>query len=188
MFNLSKICWVLFLAVMVLITFATDARATTCLPGPKEDTLSLGRIMRNMGRGFLPAESAALKGVQNPQSVSYDEVMKAISGLVMVRSCLEEAKKFSENQALLPNRAYFMKNESDRADFMKVYLARMEVFGQQVNELREMFELLVSTQGLRLPSTNPFTAIQEKIKLANEHINQSHSKMSCFHTVSKALQ
>lgn len=153
-------------------TFPTESHP--CPPGPNEVRLSIARVMRNLGRFLMAAEATALKGKSRSETVTDDELRKSILGLELAIACGEAAVEL-QNEDLVPAKALQLTG-ADREAYLLAYVERMNVFTDQIRNIKRMFESVLSAPA----DQRSYEDLYERSVEMNDHVNDSHRTLSCW--------
>ncbi|MBO9665982.1 MAG: hypothetical protein J7501_04150 [Bdellovibrio sp.] len=162
---MKAVVLVLSLSVLPLVSVA-------CPLGPKEDHLTISRIMRNFGKGFDKAETVARKA-SDPWDAANDNDFKAgIEGLNMAISCAA-AVLANPTGELLPSKLMLMTDEAQKKELTDAYIYFMEDFKEGLTEYRDLL-----TQNLaKKPEERDFAAIIHMNEQMNKRINKAHKSL-----------
>lgn len=154
-----------------LTIFLFSYSLIACPIGPKEDHLTIQRVMRNFGKFSMDAESICITGQSNPSSISDDQLSKAMTKLDTVVACAEAVIAHPEGD-LLPA-GYDDLNPSDRADMIKKLVGFMSDF----KTLNVQFKSLLLDQLQKPIQSREYKTCYEFDKKYNELIDRAHKEV-----------
>lgn len=159
------------LKAVIVVLLLPMTFADACPLGKGEEHLTVQRVMRNLGRFMLAADSAALKG-QNPHDkVSDTALAKSIADLDIVLSCTQAVIQ-SPTGPLLPGCTSALSGQAYE-NYVSSYVRLMKDFEVATLDYQNMFRaLLALPEGKR----NFSTIYQQSQKIENM-VNEAHKEL-----------
>lgn len=128
-----------FLLVMAsVVLFGLSAGAQSCPVPAGDDTLTLSGIMRNFGRGLLPADKAVQRGMMDAPDVTDAQLAEAIAGIRMVETCAQMAHD-DQSGALWPTHSKELSG-NELKDYLETFRFYMAAFVQSLGAYSAEFE------------------------------------------------
>lgn len=169
MFRAHLVVLLVLVSLLPLLLFGIDAQA--CPLGKGEEHLTVQRVMRNLGRFMLTADSAALKGMNPHDKVTDTTLTKSIEDLNLVLSCTQAAIQ-SPKGPLLPNCTQALTAEAF-TNYVTSYVRLMKDFEIEVLEYQKMFRAL-----LALPeSQRNYSAVYQQSQKIENLVNSAHKEL-----------
>ena len=119
--------------LLALIPLASPA----CPLGPKEETLTLARVMRNFGRYLNPADLAVFHGRGSPEAVPDSELRAVVDNLKLAESCARIASE-DRGGTLYPSKADSLSGAA-RDAYLNLFWSRMRDFLAGLEEYERLF-------------------------------------------------
>jgi hypothetical protein len=142
----------------------------SCPLGPGETELTVSRIMRNFGRGTLPAEKVA-QAKNDPSVISDFDLKAAIEGNAMAEACAAAVLDDTE-QKLLPSRADEFTGAA-RDAYVAKYLSHMNEFSASVVTLDSLLRQSLATRA----ASRDFHAIALQVQEVKECATRAHGDL-----------
>lgn len=163
-------CVLFFTSTLTPTLYAAEPEAPAsleCPLGKNEESLSLARVMRNLGRFTLKADSAASNGFRDLATVTDGELTLAIEDLNLAQACAKAVINQPANEDLWPSNAHNLTG-TEQEEYLQKFFKFMSDFDKGLAEYQQMFvELLSQTPEQRNFST-VFTKREELTALVDE--------------------
>ncbi len=157
-------------ALACLTAFSFSAHA--CPLGQNEQTLTIGRVMRNLGRFYMPTEMIYIKGTNsNEDPITNAELANAADKLNIAITCADAVIK-NPSGDLLPSKAAFLSGEA-LTEYIEDLVYYMTDFKTALAEVRELLGKLE----MQSPADRKFEELKEKCQEVDDLINHAHKKL-----------
>ncbi|MGE0634685.1 MAG: hypothetical protein AB7O96_19890 [Pseudobdellovibrionaceae bacterium] len=158
--------------ILISIVFLASF-SSACPLGKNESHLTVQRVMRNLGRFTLHAESVTLKGINPHDTVQDSELQKAIDDLDIAMSCLQAVIQNPKGD-LLPSHSQTFKGQG-LEDYIHLYIALMREFKIVLFDFQKMLKAILLTTGQR-----NFDIPRNHMLVIDEYVTRAHQAMSGF--------
>jgi hypothetical protein len=136
------------LFVLTLLFFPFFANAADCPLGPRENALTLTRVMRNFGSFTLSADSVATLGQSDSGSIKEADLQTAVTKLQLAEACAF-AVVHDDAGKLLPLKAEDLKGAA-RDAYIKLFHDTMQDFLEGLQAYEAVFrEIQAQAPALR---------------------------------------
>jgi hypothetical protein len=153
---------------MALLFLPIIAHSSECPLGPREDALTLSRVMRNFGSFTLSADSVATLGESDPASIKESDLQTAITKLQLAQACAF-AVVHDEAGTLLPLKAEDLKGAAREA-YIKLFRDTMQDFLEGLQAYEAVFRGIQA----RAPASRSYADAVKWSKEIDDRATRAH--------------